>query len=272
MYFNPRTLWKSATIGSDEITNKSSYFNPRTLWKSATLDLSRILNGFAISIYALYERVRRTVSWKILPHNLFQSTHSMKECDYKQVLDWVESLYFNPRTLWKSATSILTTPLTRWYVFQSTHSMKECDPIHKTLHCVSVISIHALYERVRRMIIEHTKSSCMISIHALYERVRRYDRIYGFWLCYFNPRTLWKSATYAPDALIGQYFISIHALYERVRRFNAGDVQKYTEFQSTHSMKECDLQLWPDTRYPGNFNPRTLWKSATIKNFIFKVI
>ena len=34
--------------------------------------------------------------------------------------------------------------------------------------------------------------------------------------------------------------ISIHALYERVRRGMIGLLDQWREFQSTHSMKECD--------------------------------
>ena len=53
-----------------------------------------------ISIHALYERVRLCNNHMIILYYLFQSTHSMKECDFKQFANtYIFAIYFNPRTL-----------------------------------------------------------------------------------------------------------------------------------------------------------------------------
>ena len=115
----------------------------------------------------------------------------------------------------------------------------------------------------------------VISIHALYERVRRSDRIDQSPPVDFNPRTLWKSAT--TDVMQTWRFeiISIHALYERVRQKHLKNMASSRIFQSTHSMKECDLEWRLRKSIYLNFNPRTLWKSATfchVTDNIFIVI
>ena len=164
----------------------------------------------------------------------------MKECDELYAMKQAKEKNFNPRTLWKSAT-----------------------PSIPFLLFVFFISIHALYERVRRSATYYIQRVKIISIHALYERVRRtsmntrfipwpFQSTHSMKECdsiafgvsvptkYFNPRTLWKSATLSKvcDALTN--VISIHALYERVRRH--------------------PISLRVTNAY---FNPRTLWKSAT---------
>ena len=52
-----------------------------------------------ISIHALYERVRLVVTPKAHQPKLFQSTHSMKECDGGQAWNLYQTGDFNPRTL-----------------------------------------------------------------------------------------------------------------------------------------------------------------------------
>ena len=99
--------------------------------------------------------------------------------------------------------------------------MKECDVFNVRGYATNlVISIHALYERVRPSIVP-------LSV------LGKVD---------FNPRTLWKSATSVVQNLNGIKIISIHALYERVRPY-------------AQQKKAYEL----------DFNPRTLWKSATLR-------
>ena len=192
-HFNPRTLWKSATSINFLFIFAWFYFNPRTLWKSATLANTNAVVYLDISIHALYERVRPDSIHLVGTEIPFQSTHSMKECDFLQQFLFFRGFYFNPRTLWKSAT------WTIWLMigttlFQSTHSMKECDPYTCAIEFLAnYISIHALYERVR--------------LDTLYK---------NYQLVNFNPRTLWKSATevhvsklYWPSA-----FQSTHSMKE----------------------------------------------------------
>ena len=159
---------------------------------------------------------------------LFQSTHSMKECDSNPVHISPCKIYFNPRTLWKSATVL--------FFFLSHKSRK--------------ISIHALYERVRLLAKLKSNPYFLISIHALYERVRHT----GTGMEFINR------------------LISIHALYERVRPAHIQVFSALTKFQSTHSMKECDSSqngLFITALY---FNPRTLWKSATLFYVLIHII
>ena len=148
-----------------------------------------------ISIHALYERVRPRHFATSYSLDKFQSTHSMKECDWTTTDKKFDQ-----------------------FAFQSTHSMKECD--ENNLVFLSAIDN-------------------------------------------FNPRTLWKSATGDLTELADSIRISIHALYERVRLLAERKEPIKLKFQSTHSMKECDVTSSYINIITKNFNPRTLWKSAT---------
>ena len=128
-YFNPRTPLQSAieirwyplasnepfqsTHSITECDSKSNdviptglNFNPRTPLQSA------ILRGFfffwgTISIHALHYRVRSKHKFFTLSKILFQSTHSITECD--------------PLTLCGM--------MVQSHIFQSTHSITECDRV-----------------------------------------------------------------------------------------------------------------------------------------------
>ena len=124
----------------------------------------------------------------------FQSTHSMKECDRWICSNVYPKENFNPRTLWKSATLFFLIFLD-CVKFQSTHSMKECDTFDDIFHICSIhFNPRTLWKSATERSTIHVLL-CFISIHALYERVRL-SRKYQFG-CHndFNPRTLWKSAT-----------------------------------------------------------------------------
>ena len=130
-----------------------------------------------------------------LSSDLFQSTHSMKECDGCMFIVIACWTYFNPRTLWKSATNFRTEFTNGFWGFQSTHSMKECDERFLRLMNPTNISIHALYERVRQgHVILHHWLFLFQSTHSMKE-CDRFCEFLCFRLVNFNPRTLWKSAT-----------------------------------------------------------------------------
>ena len=114
--------------------------------------------------------------------------------------------------------------------------MKECDEDYSPEIISQIISIHALYERVRPLRHILMRSGSAISIHALYERVRLLDGV-----------------------IVGTISgISIHALYERVRQSMDSRLYDTPRFQSTHSMKECDGTVVVTPSLAKDFNPRTL--------------
>ena len=171
-HFNPRTLWKSATkewfLWQKAIKFQSTHSmkecddlllilrtvvlqfqSTHSMKECDSCGLKKRANLIRISIHALYERVRpdnNYLCWVDVP---FQSTHSMKECDYWCDKDKCGCKYFNPRTLWKSAT--------QWLVFCGSHSnnfnprtlWKSATSPNALEHLIFNISIHALYERVR---------------------------------------------------------------------------------------------------------------------------
>ena len=124
----------------------------------------------------------------------FQSTHSMKECDWNYQYEWtfianisIHALYERVR-LNSSNLAIIA------ILFQSTHSMKECDRYLVIQLVLFVISIHALYERVRRA------------------QLRQFQP-----LTEFQSTHSMKECDSSSVAMRSMYWISIHALYERVR-------------------------------------------------------
>ena len=126
-HFNPRTPLQSATPAPLASAQGAGHFNPRTPLQSATLKQPppgghRIISihalhyrvrrtgtqrGYAsrrISIHALHYRVRHLVFTRFGGCGLFQSTHSITECDET----YTPSIIFG-------------------WTFQSTHSITECD-------------------------------------------------------------------------------------------------------------------------------------------------
>ena len=174
--FNPRTPLQSATCELRLGPSIMLHFNPRTPLQSATQTLS------------LYD----------IDTKIFQSTHSITECDNQcYFIVYGNELHFNPRTPLQSATRFFRpvqkslsnfnprTPLqsaTRLGYcaprsgasFQSTHSITECDGEQLAESTDKIpISIHALHYRVRL---------------AFSPGSRLRSR-------YFNPRTPLQSAT-----------------------------------------------------------------------------
>ena len=81
---------------------------------------------------------------------------------------------------------------------------------------------------------------------------------------HFNPRTPLQSATRPNTKGERKWNISIHALHYRVRRPNPSLLAwDRTEFQSTHSITECDYAPDAFKRDYQHFNPRTPLQSAT---------
>ena len=147
-------------------------FNPRTLWKSATeWELKYSCNRLQFQSTHSMKECDHSIQCFQIQDSTFQSTHSMKECDHHSLALEAKRINFNPRTLWKSAT-LFEDGLKLLQKFQSTHSMKECDDFLTFCLDAVVISIHALYERVRRDKNGRYYAGYVISIHALYERVR----------------------------------------------------------------------------------------------------
>ncbi len=82
----------------------SSYFNPRTPLQSA---MAFVVQQFApklrISIHALRYRVRSDPQYHNPDGSIFQSTHSVTECDFFSAVLTLSPNYFNPRTPLQSA-------------------------------------------------------------------------------------------------------------------------------------------------------------------------
>ena len=105
-------------------------------------------------------------------------------------------------------------------IFQSTHSLTECDGMAwQLLAVLRHISIHALPHRMRRWLEKYQNIILKISIHALPHRMRRTST---------SPKGGWLG-------------ISIHALPHRMRLNVLGTKYTIIEFQSTHSLTECDF-------------------------------
>ena len=151
--FNPRTPLQSAIGPRRATTAPKQNFNPRTPLQSAIKLNQLAVPGLLISIHALHYRVRYKIDFSSRCSSLFQSTHSITECDTRSPIGWVTRRYFNPRTPLQSA---ITTN----------------GPVTTTI----IISIHALHYRVRFPKISPVVSSTFISIHALHYRVRWYGR------------------------------------------------------------------------------------------------
>ena len=171
----------------------------------------------------------------------FQSTHSITECDERCICNWL--------------------PYT---TFQSTHSITECDmDLRGSVTPLVHISIHALHYRVRHQTKMLLRARQGISIHALHYRVRRWYLIiickglefqstHSITECdglrcrraackyYFNPRTPLQSATRCLAVNGTGPSISIHALHYRVRLLSRQNWVLIKQFQSTHSITECD--------------------------------
>ena len=153
--------------------------------------------------------------------------------------------YFNPRTPLQSAITNLQNTIFG-QVFQSTHSITECDAIvgqlkQSFLH----ISIHALHYRVRL----HQPPTPIIGSHHFNPRTPLQSAIVTERLArtesaHFNPRTPLQSAIAGLD-----YFASrspnfnprtpLQSAISTGQRTCAGLFQ----FQSTHSITECDVLL-----------------------------
>ena len=102
------------------------HFNPRTPLQSATVINSKLSVRSVISIHALHYRVRRDFVNTGKVFNVFQSTHSITECDQIFAKAITIGGHFNPRTPLQSATAnFRNSPSTN--PFQSTHSITECD-------------------------------------------------------------------------------------------------------------------------------------------------
>ena len=81
---------------------------------------------------------------------------------------------------------------------------------------------------------------------------------------HFNPRTPLQSAILHDHPQFRWVDISIHALHCRVRCELTAKVDAWKQFQSTHSITECDQSGYlqsPQGRY---FNPRTPLQSAML--------
>ena len=198
---------------------------------------------------------------------VFQSTHSITECDFEHRISRVvvgvisiHALHYRVRRrrllgdsdhVWISIHALHYRVRPKdgmekavFNTFQSTHSITECDEDEwNENERRSNISIHALHYRVRlktRLIVPPKKEN-------------------------FNPRTPLQSATsewrdrYADSnisihalhyrvrpignlvLIINHGIISIHALHYRVRPRRNSNGEAGKAFQSTHSITECDL-------------------------------
>ena len=157
------------------LTTSQAYFNPRTPLQSAILDTE------LLSVIAL-----------------FQSTHSITECDARTPSQCDLRPHFNPRTPLQSAISFY------FYgaddpIFQSTHSITECD------------LWHIQFPDHRRCKDFNPRTPLQSAID-LCKKPRRSE-------AYFNPRTPLQSAMYT----------------------GVDAVWIFCQFQSTHSITECDV-------------------------------
>ena len=147
--------------------------------------------------------------------------------------------------------------------------MKECDEDYSPEIISQIISIHALYERVRPLRHILMRSGSAISIHALYERVRLLDGVIVGTISGISIHALYERVRLLDGVIVGTISgISIHALYERVRQSMDSRLYDTPRFQSTHSMKECDGTVVVTPSLAKDFNPRTLWKSATYRDVV----
>ena len=148
-HFNPRTPLQSAIFRTScgklwvSISIHALHYRVRSWLASITT------KSPDISIHALHYRVRLGDKL-IIPHaTIFQSTHSITECDRRSC----------------NATCNVAS-------FQSTHSITECDGACISISSSLRISIHALHYRVRFHGILNIQRRFIISIHALHYRVR----------------------------------------------------------------------------------------------------
>ena len=128
-HFNPRTPLQSATLNYRQADDHHAHFNPRTPLQSATVNHMANFVGQRISIHALHYRVRPVKSLFAATFDIvFQSTHSITECDATP-LDApggglqisIHALHYRVRR-WGSSIFVGTIKS-----FQSTHSITECD-------------------------------------------------------------------------------------------------------------------------------------------------
>ena len=104
-HFNPRTPLQSAMWSQGTTDTPVDYFNPRTPLQSA---MNRLLIALAKSL-------------------VFQSTHSITECDWADERIRTFGGNFNPRTPLQSAMWAWLSGNCNLPLFQSTHSITECD-------------------------------------------------------------------------------------------------------------------------------------------------
>ena len=102
--FNPRTPLQSAIGDDPALCRWYRYFNPRTPLQSAIVGNGHGWAMGGISIHALHYRVRLGKLFADVTKAIFQSTHSITECDSHTGLKYRKQ-----------------------YIFQSTHSITECD-------------------------------------------------------------------------------------------------------------------------------------------------
>ena len=146
----------------------------------------------------------------------FQSTHSITECDMGTLYRWWSAcLHFNPRTPWPSA-SPRQDLLRLAMEFQSTHSITECD----NRRLVSTWQRQLLFQST------HSITECDSSK----DRTRRL-----FWL-----------------------FQSTHSITECDQPTQKPRSKHRLWFQSTHSITECDVQERGGWRWRGKISIHAL--------------